>query len=301
MNKHPSSKSMAHTLNLILDKVYGDSPNRFPVDVAKVALEYSAQIFPEDPIVYVQGADLPDFDGALKRSPRKNAWGIIFNNSVSSQGRIRFTLAHELGHYLLHRTKYPKGLPCSQWDSLSSQLEELNSVEREADEFASYLLMPKNDFCKRISQYKTPTFTLLLTCAEFYGVSLTAAVVHWVNLTKLRAVIVISREGYILWSRSSASAMKTGTYIKTVDSPPIPLHKKSLPAQEFWSYDDLVAHDSGIWFDESCEEIAVFSRQHDFAISILILEPERAIRELEEETIEDGYDYLQKTIQGSDY
>lgn len=301
MNKQPPSKSMAHKLNRILDAVYGDSPKRFPVDVANLALEYSAQRFPEDPIVYVQGADLPDFDGALKRSPRKEAWGIIYSNSVSSLGRIRFTLAHELGHYLLHRTKYPNGLPCSQWDSLSSQLEQRTLVEREADEFASYLLMPKNDFCKRISPYRTPTFSQLSTCAEFYGVSLTAAAVHWVNLTKLRAVIVISRDGYILWSRSSGSAMKTGVYITTVDSAPIPLHEESLPAREFWSCDDPVAHDSGIWFDESCEEFAKFSFQHDFAISLLILESERATSELEEETIEDAYDYLERKIQGSQY
>ena len=299
MIKVKHARSMANELNYILDHVYVDNPLRFPVDVASLALEYSAKRFPDEPIAHVQGDDLPDFDGALLRSPRKKEWGIIYSNSVNSNGRIRFTLAHELGHYLLHRTKFPNGLSCSQWESLSSRLDQPTLMEREADEFASYLLMPLKDFHKQISPFEIPTFNQLSVCADRYGVSLTAAVVHWVNHTKIRAAVVISRDGFILWARSSKSALKSRAFFQTVNSHPEPLHPQSLPAREVWSLDLPVKHEPGIWFEEYCEEIAMFSHQHDFAISLLFLSSDRLNTKLEEESIEDAYDQLEKIVHGS--
>ncbi len=75
----------------------------------QVALEFSRQRFPEDPIVSVLGDDLPDFDGALlKAKMGRKGWGIIYNDAIASRGRINFTLAHEFGHYLLHRSRPPQ-------------------------------------------------------------------------------------------------------------------------------------------------------------------------------------------------
>jgi hypothetical protein len=50
--------------------------------------------------------------------------GIIYNHAITSKGRINFTLAHEFGHYLIHRALYPNGFQCGQqqivrWDSES--------------------------------------------------------------------------------------------------------------------------------------------------------------------------------------
>ena len=79
-----------------------------------IAKEYSTAKWPDDPIISVKGDNLPKFDGALFRAPLgKKGWGIIYNDSIGSLGRINFTIAHEFGHSLLHRIAYPDGFYCS--------------------------------------------------------------------------------------------------------------------------------------------------------------------------------------------
>ena len=146
MIERTSPKRWANDLTKLLNHVYGSEPDRFPVKVEELAKEYSRQRFPDDPVTLVQGAILPGFDGALYRAPEgKKGWGIIYNKAVGSLGRINFTLAHEFGHYLLHREDRPEDIKCSQqemvhWDS------EYGQIERQANEFAATLLMPLGDF-----------------------------------------------------------------------------------------------------------------------------------------------------------
>ena len=90
----------------------------------------------------VEGMLMPRRDGS-------GEWGIIYNDTIRSPGRQNFTLAHELGHYLLHRQTYPNGLECTNrdmadWDDVR------NGIEAEANTFASYLLMPLDDFREQI-------------------------------------------------------------------------------------------------------------------------------------------------------
>lgn len=100
-------------ISAVLKAVLG--PNRFPISVADVALELSSKWFPNNPLTLVEGAALPGFDGALLPAPPgERGWGIFYNSAVTSKGRINFTLAHEFGHYLLHRLAFPAGMQCSR-------------------------------------------------------------------------------------------------------------------------------------------------------------------------------------------
>ena len=115
-----TAERWAFEITLLLNAVMGGE--RFPIDIPMIAKEYTSTKWPDDPIISVKGDNLPKFDGALFKAPSgKKGWGIIYNNSMSSLGRINFTLAHEFGHYLLHRIAYPDGFYCSQqqvaWDS----------------------------------------------------------------------------------------------------------------------------------------------------------------------------------------
>ncbi len=103
-----ASKRWANDLTVILNARGGD--DRFPVDVKQLAYDYTKQVFPGDPISLVQGASLPGFEGALFKAPEGElGWGIFYNSNITSPGRINFTLAHEFGHYLLHRQNHPDG------------------------------------------------------------------------------------------------------------------------------------------------------------------------------------------------
>ena len=102
--------------------------------------------FPNSAIVAVEGDSLGKFEGALYPVPEKHGWAIIYNKDVSP-GRRRFTVSHEFGHYLMHRSLMPK-FECGE-DVVTFRSGE--DLEKEADTFAAYLLMPLDDFRAHIA------------------------------------------------------------------------------------------------------------------------------------------------------
>lgn len=75
----------------------------------------------------------------------KNNKPYILYNSTQSRNRVRFTIAHELGHYTLHsknRNLFIDKKKVLYRDNNSSTGEIL--MEREANAFAAAILMPKN-------------------------------------------------------------------------------------------------------------------------------------------------------------
>ncbi|MBQ1499610.1 MAG: ImmA/IrrE family metallo-endopeptidase [Sphingomonas sp.] len=292
MTTRLSPHRAANDLTRLLNAAFGTGPDRFPVDVATVAKDYSNQFFPEDPITLVKGEALPDFDGGLyKAPPGKKGWGILYNDTITSPGRINFTLGHELGHYLLHRLLFPDGLECRsqdmvRWDS------EYAEIEHEANVFAAGLLMPLDDFRRQIEGRNKPSLDDLGACADRYRVSLIAAALRWLEYTERRAVLVVSRDGYILWARSSTSALKTGAYFKTSGRPPIAVPSTSLAVRP-----DLLVkskgirpHGADVWLHDPCEEMALLSDQYDFTISLLHLDDASPRWEQEEEEEQDVFD-----------
>jgi hypothetical protein len=255
----------------VLNKVLGT--NRFPIRVAEVAQDYSHRIFPEDPITLIKGEALPSFDGALFRAPAgAKGWGIFYNNAIASKGRINFTLAHEFAHYLIHRLEHPDGMRCGQqdvvrWDSGYRRL------EHEANMFAAYLLMPFDDYRRQIDAGSTVDLDAIAHCADRYEVSLIAATLRWLEYTERRAVLVVSRDGFILWSRSSMPAFKTATFFRT-SRKPIPIPDASVAARKLLAESPRVGTELpiGVWFAEPCTEMAIFSENYDFTVSLLQLQ-----------------------------
>lgn len=289
-----SPQRWANTLTTLLNTAYGTGPDRFPVNITQLARDYSNQRFPGDPITLVWGDTLPGFDGALYRAPAdKKGWGIIYNKAISSPGRINFTLAHEFGHYLLHREDWPHGMECGQqdmvrWDS------EYGQVEHQANEFAATLLMPLDDFRRQIDPRAKPSLDNIGDCADRYRVSLIAATLRWLQYTDRRSVLVVSREGFILWARSSPRALKTGAFFRTANRPPIAIPNASLPIRPdlFAGSKGVITHDAGVWFPEPCEEIALVSDLYDFAISLLHLDEIVSPYDFAEEPEEDVLDRM---------
>lgn len=261
-------RAWANQLTRMLN-VLSAGPGRFPVRVAELAREYSAQVFPDNPIREVQGASLLGFEGALLRIPgRRGGWGIAYNEDISSPGRINFTLAHELGHYLVHRRNHPDGIRCSEDDVVQG----LRGIEREADQFAADLLMPFDDFRQQVQARDAADIDALSACAARYGVSLLAAALRWISYTERRAVLAVSRDGFLLWSRSSKAALRTGAFFRTAKDV-VEVPELSLAAKQDMTFDNRggAALPPGVWFPEEVKEMAVFSEQYDMVLSLLLL------------------------------
>jgi len=200
----------ANRISKMLNTVLGTE--RFPVKVDELALEYSRQCFSDSPIDKVQGEDLDGFDGLLKANKARSKWLILYNSATPSEGRKRFTIAHEFGHYILHRHGQDQ-FACGDADIETGHGNE-QDIEAEADKFASTLLMPLDDFRKQVDGQPV-SFDLLGHCADRYGVSLTAAALRWTEIAEKRAVLVASRDDHLLWAKSNQAAFKSGAYFAT--------------------------------------------------------------------------------------
>lgn len=288
----------AGRITKLLDAVFGD--DRFdhgPVDIEDVALSFSRDISPDGPIHEVIDRDIPGCMGALLYSesvPRQ--WGIVCHVG-QSRGRRAFTIAHEFGHFILHRStieqtdRYDGGIYC---DENSVLRRSGDGIEKEADTFAAELLMPLHDFRRTMPAKSRADFEMLSAAASRYGVSLTAAVLRWLEYTETRAIMLVSNEGFGLWSKPSQAALRSGLFIKTKDT------VYELPAQAAAvrrEYTDEsrkgILQPSDVWFGEQAVEMCIRSDRYDQEITILQFD-DQGPHWQEEEPEEDTYDRFVK-------
>lgn len=247
---------------------------RFPINVPELAMEAANLFGWVDPITEVKAESIPGFEGALFANEARSKWMLLYNKDLTSTGRIRFTQAHELGHYILHRLESDH-FECTDKDMLNWAPGSRN-IEAESDLFASYLLMPLDDYREQLKS--TPiSLDLLGHCADRYGVSLTAAILKWLECTEESAVFIMSKDGFIDWSHSSTRAMKAGAFFATRKGGPIPIPESSL------ANDDSVAHDrlgkniaASVWFPKaeeqfSLREMKIRADQYDTTLTLLHL------------------------------
>lgn len=183
----------------------------FPVDVKQIATRLSHERF-KDPITQIKGCAIPGFEGLLTSNDAGTKWMIAYNDKLASPGRIRFTLAHEFGHYLRHRTLRER-FNCGAEDKQALEAADRN-IEKEADQFASSLLMPLDDVQR---QFEGLPFSidLLKHCASRYGVSLTAAALKWRDIAPGRVIVVAVKDGFLDWACSNPAAYRSGAYFAT--------------------------------------------------------------------------------------
>lgn len=284
----------ANRISSMLSKVLG--AERFPVKVDELAVEYSRQCFADSPIDKVQGEDLDGFDGLLKANKARSKWLILYNSATPSEGRKRFTIAHEFGHYILHRHQQDL-FECGDDDIETGDNNE-RDIEAEADLFSSTLLMPLDDFRRQVDGQPI-SFDLLGHCADRYGVSLTAAALRWTEIAPKRAVLVASRDDHMLWAKSNKAALKSGAYFATRKNT-IELPRDALAHS--YNAIDMIENRTGraqSWFNREpasmpITEMTRIAGQYDYTLTLLVL-PEaewQGARHDDEEPEEDSYGRL---------
>lgn len=254
---------------------------RFPVDVKQIALEYSKRF--SDPVRKITAAEMSNFEGALGPLPQLGGWAIVYNPAIRSAGRINYTLGHEFGHYLCHRKDKPAGFQCGVSDVLGATLRQ----EREADKFASYLLMPLNDFRAQVGNQKM-TLDLLRHCSDRYDVSFTAAALKWLESTRLCAAVVVATNGFVLWCRRSSSAIRQRIYFP--NGMELPTGSLAADARSILR-DEGVNLPAGIWWNRPTREVAIFADHYEMTISLLVFEELGILPDgWEDEEVEDTFD-----------
>src|SRR5262249_24946934 len=121
-----------------------------------------------------------------------------------TEGRVRFSVGHELGHYYLphHRGRLLRGETHNSVTDFRSR----HPREMEADEFSSALLMPSALFAAELKRRGMKVCTLKdLSClAETaFGTSLTSTVRRYVGFDWEPCSLIVSEKGAVKWAKHS--------------------------------------------------------------------------------------------------
>lgn len=143
MNGHSRICEAAETFRRQYLAAQGD---RLPVDVFSVVeLQLRLDVIPFDDLqarYRIDAALLPDFSGLYVDAESYLFWE---KGPVWKQNRLRFTVAHELGHWVLHRD-YAAKVKFASFEQFARHFKGEDPsrywLEQEANEFAGRLLVP---------------------------------------------------------------------------------------------------------------------------------------------------------------
>jgi hypothetical protein len=152
----------------------------------------------------LQHRDAVTYEGALLKFKGVPRGTIVLSMRIPDAGRRRFTLAHEVGHYVLPSQR-DSLQPCSK-RSIESWDKSLGLQEAAANQFAAELLMPTNRLRDVIVE--PPTFEGVKAIADICGTSLTASASRLSELTSFRMATVWSQAGRVRWYRASADFVR---------------------------------------------------------------------------------------------
>lgn len=175
-----------------------------------IALQYKDRIVPVDIIAENEGLELiyfeyekGSFDGMTVYANGSFFIHLnIDNGNNKNTTRGRFTLAHELGHYFIdaHRVGLQSGKLTPHPSNTNKK--QFYSIEREADYFASCLLMPESRFKNDILKKKF-NFKLIQDLSSQYNISITACAFRFAQIGNHPIMIVYAEDGIAKWKLES--------------------------------------------------------------------------------------------------
>jgi hypothetical protein len=161
----------------------------------------------DEPIVAIGSNYGEAFDGRIEW--RGDHFNLYYNTRHGNEKdrRVRFSISHEIGHAAIpwHVEALMQSLKSH---SSSSEYVSDNKVEREADEFAASLLMPRLLF-KSVSR-KVPDLRTLIPASEKFQTSLLSTVVRYVHTTDFACLVFVSDGHKVNWHFRSEEFVRTG-------------------------------------------------------------------------------------------
>jgi Zn-dependent peptidase ImmA (M78 family) len=154
-----------------------------------------------DAIAWTRGAvvNYRPIDGCEATIVGSKRRAVISINTRSIPERRRFSLAHELGHWHHHRGRI---LFCGKNDVCNFANDALNP-ERQADAFASDLVLPTYMVGPRLRKMKRLTLSSARELADEFSTSLTATLVKMTILNRFPMVIVCHNKTKRHWFERS--------------------------------------------------------------------------------------------------
>ena len=138
-------------------------------------------------------------------------------NIAPNRKRVRFSIAHEFGHYFIesHRELLVAGKSHNSTPGFICD----NALEVEADEFAAALLIPRAYIEQRLQRRSFMTLAEILKMGDDWQSSARSATIRYVRYTGEACVMVISKQGKLTKNIPSDEAEAIGfrfTGLRTV-------------------------------------------------------------------------------------
>lgn len=255
---------------LTIQQLQHQLPQLLPIPIEEVASACGIEDIKE--------IDTNEFEGGLIQNPEKTR-GFVLVKSGAIASRRRFTIAHELGHFLNPHHIAPEGkdqLLCTAKDLkvIGAPKDPRLSIEAQANEFAANLLMPESSLRAVSGLWGSPQLQNILEIQVMCGVSKESAARRYVEMHGDNCAIVFSQDNKFRYA------------IRSVDFPVIslqqnqPIFNKSLTARfhgeigliseqdesdSFWWLTDQHARQWQVW-----EEVLI--QQNGFKMTLLLAE-----------------------------
>lgn len=260
----------------LLRQIFGDElPQAVDLEVVRDLLNQPAfgkGARLKEPIAF----DADNFEGALVRNEDQHEeWGIFYKPRPTCRERERFTIAHEMGHFVLHRARRSR-FQCDKAGIISGQ-DDGRDIEREANAFASQLLMPRDDLDRLLGEHRKVTFHLLSDIARTFQVSFEALCLRFIEITDQRAILIRWDNGFLDYERRSSSARKSRARHKIFGTTQEPVAGTIAADVDVTQCFDGEMLSAALWCAEEAPHMKLREFKHTYAdrdrvISLLLIE-----------------------------
>ena len=238
-------------------------------------------------ILGIEDLDTDGFEGGLVTDAKRSDGTILAKRG--GEPRRRFTIAHELGHFLMghHVPDQPGRFLCKSSDLLRVTAKEGDPRQRrevEANRFATLMLMPPHRLRDAIAAFREPDLQHVLVLARDFAVGKEMAARVYVQYHPARIAIVVAGNGRV---QRYYRSLSFPAIIAAVGSP-VPtgsLFRGGPDRPNIAS--DIAACSSDLWIDVKRDLRApslseqVYRQQNGFALILLRLDavPEESAEE----------------------
>jgi len=212
------------------------------------------------------------YEGALLRMKGIPRGYIVLSSEVQEVSRQRFTLGHEIGHYLLP-DQQDLCQPCGK-TQIESWDEALTKPERDANQFAAEILMPRSIVQSFLRE--KPRFDRIEQIAQTCETSLTASAYRFCELSSFRIAMVWSEtlrvrwykpsEEFVRWVRKGSVSQDSYAF-DAFEGRPVPTTFESVPASA-WLFE------KGLKADARILEHSVPMPKYDGVLTLLFITEE---------------------------
>lgn len=223
--------------------------------------------------------DAEGFEAALITDDCKSAGAILIARERSRQRR-RFSIAHELGHFLI-----PSHLPRPGERSLCSaehlgiqdmkELDRRRRMEAEANRFAALLLMPPPLLRAELKAIRRPDISDIVRLARVFDVSKDAMARAYAESTRAALAIAVIRDGCVLRIYRNAANFPRLAFWR---GQPVPSGSLAETAFQPGQVSDVEECEPGLWVREPEDRTVaalteqVLGQREGFSLLMLVAE-----------------------------